>query len=44
MKPMIKYAGGKSREIEIIKRFIPEYKGRYIEGPYIFILSLKNQL
>jgi DNA adenine methylase len=31
MKPMIKYAGGKSREIEVIKRFIPEYKGRYIE-------------
>ena len=31
MKPMIKYAGGKSREIEIIKKIIPEYKGRYIE-------------
>jgi len=31
MKPMIKYAGGKSREIEVIKKFIPEYKGRYIE-------------
>lgn len=31
MKPMIKYAGGKSREIEVIKRFIPEYSGRYIE-------------
>ena len=31
MKPMIKYAGGKSREIEVIKNFIPEYKGRYIE-------------
>ena len=31
MKPMIKYAGGKSREIEVIKRFIPEYKGKYIE-------------
>ena len=28
---MIKYAGGKSREIEVIKRFIPEYTGRYIE-------------
>ena len=28
---MIKYAGGKSREIEVIKRFIPEYKGKYIE-------------
>ena len=28
---MIKYAGGKSREIEVIKKFIPEYKGRYIE-------------
>ena len=31
MKPMIKYAGGKSREIEVIKKFIPKYKGKYIE-------------
>lgn len=31
MKPIIKYAGGKSREIEVIKRFIPKYKGKYIE-------------
>lgn len=31
MKPMIKYAGGKSREIEVIKKFVPEYKGKYIE-------------
>ena len=31
MKPMIKYAGGKSGEIEVIKKFIPEYSGKYIE-------------
>lgn len=31
MKPMIKYAGGKTGEIEIIKKFIPEYSGKYIE-------------
>ena len=31
MKPMIKYAGGKSKEIEVIKKFIPEFSGKYIE-------------
>ena len=31
MKPMIKYRGGKSREIKEIIKFIPEYKGKYIE-------------
>lgn len=31
MKPMIKYAGGKTGEIEVIKKFIPEYSGKYIE-------------
>lgn len=31
MKPMIKYAGGKSGEIEVIKKFIPEFSGKYIE-------------
>ena len=31
MKPMLKYAGGKSKEIEVIKKFIPEFSGKYIE-------------
>ncbi|MBD5225895.1 MAG: Dam family site-specific DNA-(adenine-N6)-methyltransferase [Bacteroidales bacterium] len=31
MKPMIKYRGGKSREIPYILPYIPEFQGRYIE-------------
>ena len=31
MKPMIKYRGGKSREIPSIVRHIPHFTGRYIE-------------
>ncbi len=31
MKPMLKYRGGKSKEIPQIKPYIPEYKGKYIE-------------
>lgn len=31
MKPVIKYRGGKSREIKNILPFIPQFKGRYIE-------------
>lgn len=31
MKPMIKYRGGKSREIPQLLGFIPRFKGRYIE-------------
>ena len=31
MKPIIKYRGGKSKEIPILIRYIPEYGGRYIE-------------
>lgn len=31
MKPMIKYRGGKSKEIPHIMEHIPEYNGRYIE-------------
>lgn len=31
MKPMIKYRGGKSREIPYIIQYIPEFTGRYIE-------------
>lgn len=31
MKPMIKYRGGKSKEIPHIMQHVPMYKGRYIE-------------
>lgn len=31
MKPMIKYRGGKSKEIPFIMRNIPQFRGRYVE-------------
>lgn len=31
MKPMIKYRGGKSKEIPQIKKHIPQFNGKYIE-------------
>lgn len=31
MKPMLKYRGGKTRELLEIKKFIPKYDGKYIE-------------
>lgn len=31
MKPMLKYRGGKSKEIEHFLKYIPDYHGRYIE-------------
>ena len=31
MKPILKYPGGKRKELNIIKKFIPQYKGKYIE-------------
>lgn len=31
MKPLIKYRGGKSKEIPYLIKHIPEFKGRYIE-------------
>lgn len=31
MKPMIKYRGGKSKEINHFLKYIPKYSGRYIE-------------
>ncbi|MCM1451929.1 MAG: DNA adenine methylase [Clostridium sp.] len=34
MKPMIKYRGGKSKEIPNIMRHVPRFRGRYIE-PFI---------
>ena len=31
MKPIVKYRGGKSKEIPMIEKHIPEFSGRYIE-------------
>src|SRR6218665_3462553 len=31
MKPLIKYRGGKSKEIPYLKKHIPRFSGRYIE-------------
>lgn len=49
MKPLIKYRGGKSKEIPHIIKHIPEFKGRYIEpffggGALFFYLEPKNAI
>ena len=49
MKPLIKYRGGKSKEIPNIKKHIPQFKGRYIEpffggGALYFFLEPKNAI
>ena len=31
MKPLVKYRGGKSKEIPYLIKHIPQYSGRYIE-------------
>lgn len=31
MKPLVKYRGGKSKEIPYLIKHIPQYNGRYIE-------------
>lgn len=49
MKPIIKYRGGKSKEIPQILPYIPNFKGRYIEpffggGALFFYLEPKNAI
>ena len=49
MKPLIKYRGGKSKEIPNIKKHIPQFSGRYIEpflggGALYFYLEPKNAI
>lgn len=49
MKPMIKYRGGKSKEIKHFLEHIPEYHGRYIEpflggGALFFYLEPQNAI
>lgn len=49
MNPVLKYRGGKSREIPRFLQYIPDDFERYIEPflgvvRYIFILSRKMQL
>mgnify|MGYP004527965469 CR=1 FL=1 len=49
MKPLIKYRGGKSKEIPNIQKHIPLFSGRYIEpffggGALYFYLEPKNAI
>ncbi|MDA5609231.1 DNA adenine methylase [Pasteurella multocida] len=49
MKPMLKYRGGKSRELSEIKKYIPFFEGRYIEpffggGALFFDLEPQNAI
>ena len=49
MKPILKYRGGKSKELSSIKPYIPKFSGRYIEpflggGALYFDLAYKNSL
>lgn len=49
MKPIIKYRGGKSKEIPQLIQHIPNFKGRYIEpffggGAMFFYLERKNAI
>ncbi|WGE33136.1 Dam family site-specific DNA-(adenine-N6)-methyltransferase [Actinobacillus genomosp. 1] len=49
MKPILKYRGGKSKELPEILPFIPKFSGRYIEpffggGAMFFELSPKNSI
>lgn len=49
MKPLIKYRGGKSKEIPNIEKQIPQFNGRYIEpffggGALYFYLEPQNAI
>lgn len=49
MKPLVKYRGGKSKEIVYLEKHIPKYRGRYIEpffggGAIFFHLEPKNAI
>ncbi len=49
MKPMLKYRGGKSRELSEIKKYIPSFEGIYIEpffggGALFFDLEPQNAI
>jgi DNA adenine methylase len=49
MKPLIKYRGGKSKEIQYLEKHIPKFDGRYIEpffggGAMFFYLEPKRAI
>jgi len=49
MKPLIKYRGGKSKEIPYLEKYIPSFSGRYIEpffggGALFFYLEPKQSI
>ena len=49
MNPIVKYRGGKSKELQIILKYLPEFTGRYIEpffggGALYFHLETENAI
>ena len=49
LKPVLKYVGGKSRELSEIKKYLPEFSGKYIEpflggGALYFNLEPKSAI
>ena len=49
LKPVLKYVGGKSRELSEIKKYLPEFSGKYIEpflggGALYFDLEPKSAI
>lgn len=49
MNPIIKYRGGKSKELQIILKYLPEFTGRYVEpffggGALYFHLEPENAI
>ncbi len=49
MKPLVKYRGGKSKEISYLEKHIPQFSGRYIEpffggGALFFYLEPKKAI
>ena len=49
MKPLIKYRGGKSKEITCIEKHVSDFSGRYIEpffggGALFFYMELKRAI
>lgn len=49
MKPILKYRGGKSKELSMLLPYVPAFAGRYIEpfmggGAMFFHLELPNSI
>lgn len=44
LKPVLKYVGGKSRELLEIKKYLPEFSGKYLEPKSAIINDLNKPL